>query len=34
MVSGDFARQFRNGLAFNLPVIILGAIALIIYLLK
>jgi chromosome segregation ATPase len=34
VVSGDFARQFRNGLAFNLPVIILGAIALIIYLLK
>jgi len=34
MVSGDFSRQFRNGLAFNLPVIILGAIALIIYLLK
>ena len=34
MVSGDFARQFRNGLAFNLPVIILGGIALIVYLLK
>jgi len=34
VVSGDFARQFRNGLAFNLPVIILGAIALIVYLLK
>ncbi|MCW1884480.1 ELKS/Rab6-interacting/CAST family protein [Luteolibacter flavescens] len=34
MVSGDFARQFRNGLAYNLPVIILGSIALIVYLVK
>ncbi len=34
MVSGDFARQFRNGLAFNLPVLLLGAAALIVYLLK
>jgi chromosome segregation ATPase len=34
VVSGDFARQFRNGLAFNLPVIILGGIALVVYLFK
>ena len=34
VVSGDFARQFRNGLAFNLPVILLGGIALIAYLVK
>jgi chromosome segregation ATPase len=34
VMSGDFARQFRNGLAFNLPVIMLGSVALVIYLLK
>ncbi len=34
VMSGDFARQFRNGLAFNLPVLILGSVALVIYLLK
>ena len=32
--TGEFASQFRNGLAFNLPVIVLGSVALIIYLLK
>lgn len=30
----DFGTMFRNGLAFNLPVVILGSIALIIYFLK
>jgi predicted RNase H-like nuclease (RuvC/YqgF family) len=34
VMSGDFGRQFRNGLAFNLPVLVLGGIALITYLLK
>lgn len=34
ILSGDFGRQFRNGLAFNLPVLVLGGIALIVYLLK
>lgn len=34
VVSGDFARQFRNGLAFNLPILVLGGAALIVYLLK
>ena len=34
VVSGDFARQFRNGLAFNLPIIVLGGIGMIVYLLK
>jgi chromosome segregation ATPase len=34
VMSGDFGRQFRNGLAFNLPVLVLGGIALIAYLLK
>lgn len=34
VVSGDFARQFRNGLAFNLPIIVLGGIGLIVFLLK
>ena len=32
--TGEFAAQLRNGLAFNLPVITLGTIALIVYLLK
>jgi vacuolar-type H+-ATPase subunit I/STV1 len=32
--TGEFAAQFRNGLAFNLPVIALGAVALIVYLIK
>jgi chromosome segregation ATPase len=30
----DFQTMFRNGLAFNLPVIILGSVALLIYLFK
>ena len=34
MVSGEFSRQFKNGLAFNLPVIALGGAALLVYLLK
>ena len=34
ILSGDFGRQFRNGLAFNLPVLILGGIALVAYLVK
>jgi DNA repair exonuclease SbcCD ATPase subunit len=34
VLSGDFGRQFRNGLAFNLPVLVLGGIALIVYLVK
>ena len=33
-MSGDFGRQFRNGLAYNLPVLILGSVALLVYLLK
>ena len=32
--TGEFAAQLRNGLAFNLPVVVLGAAALIVYLLK
>lgn len=32
--SGDFRTMLRNGLAFNLPVIVLGSIALLAYLLK
>jgi t-SNARE complex subunit (syntaxin) len=32
--TGEFASQLRNGLAFNLPVIVLGSVALIVYLLK
>jgi len=34
VMSGDFARQFRNGLAFNLPILGFGCIALIVYFLK
>lgn len=34
IVSGEFSRQFKNGLAFNLPVMIFGGIALVAYLLK
>ena len=34
VVSSDFSRQFRNGLAFNLPIIVLGGLGLIVYLLK
>lgn len=34
VMSGDFGRQFRNGLAYNLPVLILGSVALLVYLLK
>lgn len=34
VVSSDFSRQFRNGLAFNLPIIIIGGLALLVYLLK
>lgn len=32
--SNDFLLNFRNGLAFNLPVVVLGALALVVYLLK
>lgn len=32
--SSDFSANFRNGLAFNLPVVVLGGIALIAYLVK
>ena len=32
--SGEFRSMFRNGLAFNLPVVLLGALALILYLLR
>lgn len=32
--SGEFLTNLRNGLAFNLPVVALGAIALLVYLLK
>ena len=32
--SSDFATTLRNGLAFNLPVIVLGAIAILVYLVK
>ncbi|MGC6427192.1 MAG: hypothetical protein ACON5H_09385 [Akkermansiaceae bacterium] len=31
---GDFSTMMRNGLAFNLPVIILGSVALMVYLLR
>ncbi len=31
---GEFAQQFSRGLAFNLPVIILGALALVVFLVK
>lgn len=34
VVSGEFSRQFKNGLAFNLPVIVLGGMALLVYLIK
>lgn len=34
MSNGEFQRQLKNGLAFNLPIIALGAIALLIYLVK
>jgi len=34
VVSSDFSRQFRNGLAFNLPILVLGGLGLIVYLLK
>lgn len=33
-VSGEFASNLRNGLAFNLPILVLGTLALIVYLLK
>ena len=32
--SGEFASNLRNGFAFNLPVVVLGTLALIVYLLK
>lgn len=32
--SGEFAANLRNGFAFNLPVLVLGAIALVVYLIK
>jgi chromosome segregation ATPase len=32
--SGEFMTQFRNGLAFNLPILFLGAAALVVYLIK
>jgi chromosome segregation ATPase len=32
--SGEFSQQFVRGLAFNLPVIVLGSVALVAYLLK
>lgn len=32
--TSEFATTFRNGLAFNLPIILLGALALIVYLAK
>lgn len=31
---GDFQDHLRNGLAFNLPIVILGALALLVYLIK
>lgn len=34
MSNGEFTRQFKNGLAFNLPVVGLGALALLVYLIK
>lgn len=32
--AGEFMSQLRNGFAFNLPVLVLGAIALVVYLIK
>jgi len=32
--TGEFAANFRNGLAFNLPIVILGGLALLAYLIK
>jgi DNA repair exonuclease SbcCD ATPase subunit len=32
--AGEFMSQFRNGFAFNLPVLVLGSVALVVYLLK
>jgi hypothetical protein len=32
--SGEFMSQFRNGFAFNLPVLVLGTVALVVYLIK
>lgn len=32
--AGDFRANLRNGLAFNLPVLVLGSLALLVYLLK
>lgn len=32
--SGEFVSNLRNGLAFNLPIVILGSVALVIYLIK
>jgi hypothetical protein len=32
--SGEFMSQLRNGLAFNLPVLVLGTVALVVYLIK
>lgn len=32
--SGEFMSQFRNGLAFNLPIVALGILALLVYLIK
>jgi predicted RNase H-like nuclease (RuvC/YqgF family) len=34
LTGSDFGRQFKNGLAFNLPLIILGVIALVVYFIK
>lgn len=33
-VRGEFAQQFVRGLAFNLPIVILGSLALVVYLLR
>jgi chromosome segregation ATPase len=33
-VRGEFAMNLRNGFAFNLPVVVLGGLALVVYLLK
>jgi DNA repair exonuclease SbcCD ATPase subunit len=32
--SGEFMSNFKNGFAFNLPVVVLGAVALVVYLMK
>ena len=32
--TGEFMSQFRNGFAFNLPVLVLGTVALVVYLIK